>query len=402
MTEKLNGPSVELAERRSLPRYRPSSVAYVNVGTDNGGILLNISESGLQLAAGETLAWDNALRLSLQLSYQADLIEATGQVIWLSESKRTGGFQFVSLPDEVRNQIRDWISGEGNATADRSHPREGGETTALAHPLEPSEATTLASQAPPAEIIEPSKLSGDRPPEILELAERAQEGPSNEPRFGWFAIAIAAGLMVVCFAAGVIVGATWVGRAVGNTTAVAPRADAAQTSARGDSTPTETTSLVPTAAATNGAASGSTQSPDDFVLVTPPDQNAQPELVTLPQMAVGASRSIAISVRRFVLVPPARGPASEHHPERVVGGRIAGPPVEPLPSGVAIDAAGDVVRLRLSIDEDGELNDLIKMEGRADLVEIAERAVRRWIQTPSRLEDKPIASIEDVTVTFRP
>ncbi|HXX71337.1 MAG TPA: hypothetical protein VEI55_03530, partial [Candidatus Acidoferrum sp.] len=69
---------------------------------------------------------------------------------------------------------------------------------------------------------------------------------------------------------------------------------------------------------------------------------------------------------------------------------------------LVIDAGGDVVRLRLSVDEQGELNDVIPTEGRADLVSIAEDIVRRWVQTPTALAGRPIASLEDVTVTFRP
>jgi len=416
MTENGNGQLVDLrspAERRVLQRYRPSSVAYVNVGTDNGGIVLNISESGLQLSAGETLGWDQALQLSLQLSYQTDPIEATGQVIWLSDSKRIGGFQFVALTDEVRDQIRNWISGEGNATIDRSHPPEGAGTTGLAPKrLELTEGQAITEPVladEPADIVAEAPAPSDDRIESAEGAE-PQQGrstqPAGEPRLSWFPIVVVCGLMVVCFAAGVIVGATWVAKAMGGPGVPRPSANTAgavsesasesvSPSAESMATPAATASLAPVSA-------GTSQPTDDFVWVTPPDEDAQPELVTLPQLAVSASESVAISVRRFVLVPAAPGPASEHRPERLVGGKIAGPPLEPLPSGLAIDASGNVVRLRLSVDEDGELNDLIKLEGRADLVSIAEKIVRRWIQTPSRLVDKPIASIEDVTVTFRP
>jgi len=355
-------------DRRVRPRYRPSSVVYVKVGTENGGIVLNISETGLQLAAGEVLGWDLAFRLSLKLSYQSDPIEAGGQLIWLSESKRTAGFEFVSLTEEVRTQIRDWISVEENATVENLRPPETEETTAFA----PDRHEWRALGREELERAAPSGLAQDISP----------SGP-----LAWFRIAV---ISILCFAVGMFVGVAWVAQPV-RSRAVRPLSTsaAALEPTGSDRQRGESTSTVSTPAANS-------------VEVTAPDEGAQPELVTLPQIAVSGSDSVAIAVRQFVLVPPAPGPASEHGPERLVGGRIAGPPLAPLPAGLAIDVRGDVVRLRLSVDEQGELSDLIPTEGRTDLVSIAEDIVRRWVQTPSRLAGKPIASLEDVTVTFRP
>jgi hypothetical protein len=426
MMQKVNGQPVDApsqTERRALPRYRPSSLTYVNVGPHNGGIVLDISESGLQLAAGENLGRDEVLPLSLQLLYRTHPIEVTGQLIWLSESRRTGGFQFVSLTEQVRNQIRDWMANEENATADLFRPLEVAETIALgsdrrepfeaAAVAEPLAGATAQEQAPPLVTSNRAELAEDRGATICEFEDWAppgEEGPCDEPSSetppGRFRTALVSGLMMICFAAGVMVGVTWGAKAFESRTVHTKSAKIVPESAGPDNAQSApATSLMPPPAPAGDARPASPanfQPVDDSVLVTPPRKNAQPELVTLPQIGVSASESVAISVRQFVLVPASPGPASAHHPERLVGGRIAGPPLEPLPSGLAINPSGDVVRLRLAIDEDGEVSDLIKMEGRADLVSIAESVVGRWIQTPSRLGSKPIASIEDVIVTFRP
>jgi hypothetical protein len=141
---------------------------------------------------------------------------------------------------------------------------------------------------------------------------------------------------------------------------------------------------------------------DNSVEVTAPEQGSEPTLVTLPQQPVGASDSIAIGVRQSMLVPAEPGPTSEHRPKHVEGGRITGPPLLSLPLGLAIDPKGDVVRLRVSVDEQGAIKDLTAIDGRADLMSIVEGVVRGWLQTPARIAGKPIASTEDVTVTFRP
>ncbi len=100
------------SERRAHPRHRPQPFAYLKVGEYNGGIVMNASEGGLQLAAANSLAPENIARLSLQLSASAEPLEVEARVVWLSESKKTGGFEFVSLTDAARDQIREWLGGD--------------------------------------------------------------------------------------------------------------------------------------------------------------------------------------------------------------------------------------------------------------------------------------------------
>ena len=100
------------SERRAHPRCRPQPFAYVKVGEHNGGIVMDASETGLQIAAANSLAPENIVRLSLQLNPSAEPVEVEARVVWLSESKKTGGFEFVSLTDEARDLIRKWLSGD--------------------------------------------------------------------------------------------------------------------------------------------------------------------------------------------------------------------------------------------------------------------------------------------------
>ncbi len=110
------------SERRAHPRCRPQPFAYVKVGEHNGGIVMDASENGLQMAAANSLAPEKIVRLSLQLSASAEPTEVEARVVWLSESKKTGGFEFVSLTDEAREQIREWLNGD-SAKAEFSGPK---------------------------------------------------------------------------------------------------------------------------------------------------------------------------------------------------------------------------------------------------------------------------------------
>jgi PilZ domain len=104
------------SERRAHPRYRPQPFAYAKVDEHNGGIVMDASQGGLQVAAANSLAPENIVRLSLQLSTSAEPVEVQARVVWLSESKKTGGLEFLSLTEEARRQIYEWLASDAGRT----------------------------------------------------------------------------------------------------------------------------------------------------------------------------------------------------------------------------------------------------------------------------------------------
>jgi protein TonB len=76
---------------------------------ENGGILLNISEDGLAITAAQPLVEEFIPRLRFQLADKAEWIEASGRIVWLNDSKKGAGIQFIQISDANRQQIRQWI-----------------------------------------------------------------------------------------------------------------------------------------------------------------------------------------------------------------------------------------------------------------------------------------------------
>jgi len=252
--------------------------------------------------------------------------------------------------------------------------------------------------------------------------------------------------MLLCFAVGLIIGVNWLSRPMETETDL-PKADSTATVANpGTDTarnaPTSTSSAAPetapgtpfhphpaaphasggaagtnppSARETEGAEAPSSPAPkpapppsesslpmNHAVEVTPPSEGAPAIWVRLPQIALSASASVAISVQQSVLIPPAAGPGSARPAQLLISGRIASSSVEPLVSAAPIDGNGNVVRLRVWIDPQGEIREIRPIDGRADLIAIGEGEVRGWLQTPPRLSGRPVESVEDVTITFRP
>jgi outer membrane biosynthesis protein TonB len=110
-------------ERRSHARCRVKSLVYIDLGKSNCGIVANISENGLRLEAAVALTGDYVPEMRLQLPRSRKWIEASGKVIWNSESRRKAGIQLVDLPADVRELMKEWVSQEASP-AEIPDPKE--------------------------------------------------------------------------------------------------------------------------------------------------------------------------------------------------------------------------------------------------------------------------------------
>jgi TonB family protein len=103
-------PEVRGGERRQRARHSPSALTYVTLGDSNGGIIANISETGMYVTAGEPLREDFLSRVSFRVPQSDTAIETKGEVVWTSESKKEAGVRFVELREESRDLIRKWVA----------------------------------------------------------------------------------------------------------------------------------------------------------------------------------------------------------------------------------------------------------------------------------------------------
>ncbi|MFY9733047.1 MAG: PilZ domain-containing protein [Candidatus Acidiferrales bacterium] len=95
-------------DRRHYSRHI-TALNYIKLDEGNGGILLNVSEDGLAFTAAEPLSGEFVPRLRFQLADKTEWIEASGRIVWLNDSKKGAGVQFVQISDAHQQQIRQWI-----------------------------------------------------------------------------------------------------------------------------------------------------------------------------------------------------------------------------------------------------------------------------------------------------
>lgn len=148
-------------DRRQQTRKIPQALAFIQVEKDEGGRVVNISESGLCFEVFSTIRVTEAVHFWFTFNL-SDRIEALGRLVWIDATKKIGGLTFTALSQAARKQIRYWI---GKMPASESPVlRE----TALQAPDIPSpiapvqSAGTVSSIAPlwtpPAASVSPTQL----------------------------------------------------------------------------------------------------------------------------------------------------------------------------------------------------------------------------------------------------
>lgn len=118
-TEYMDGLNTP-AERRFYPRVTPPTPIYVAFGSNNLGVLHNVSENGLQVSTPIGLQLNSVFRVFLSLNGAPKTIAVTVRTIWSDSMEKRSGIQLLDLADEDRAQIRKWIEFElsrGGASA---------------------------------------------------------------------------------------------------------------------------------------------------------------------------------------------------------------------------------------------------------------------------------------------
>jgi TonB family protein len=121
-------------DRRTHPREKLRSVAYVDLGPGNGGVLQNVSETGLAVSLAMQFASEELLQLNFRLPEQEYSVKVRARVAWIGKSRKEAGLHFQQLRNRDLRRIREWIAAEHDllAASETSSafgaPSEGGQT----------------------------------------------------------------------------------------------------------------------------------------------------------------------------------------------------------------------------------------------------------------------------------
>jgi hypothetical protein len=94
--------------RRRYPRQALRSLAYVKLDQGNGGIIRDLTESGMAVQAVGRLHPGQELDLRFELISPRVRVDARGRVAW-ADSSGQGGIQFLGVTPRVQRALRDWL-----------------------------------------------------------------------------------------------------------------------------------------------------------------------------------------------------------------------------------------------------------------------------------------------------
>ena len=171
-------PNALPTERRIRLRQPVRSLAYVELGEGNGGIVLNISEGGMAIQAVMSLTRDELPLMRIQLAHSNKPIQINGKIAWTSELRKLVGVEFVDLSEESLNLIREWIALESPAQDISETTDANAEEKALTtNAGVPEQVKSVPRSLPDQPDIEPSHIL-PLEPEATPIAA----APSKRPR----------------------------------------------------------------------------------------------------------------------------------------------------------------------------------------------------------------------------
>src|SRR5947209_13061662 len=103
-------------ELRKRPRKKPLNLIYVEFGSDNGGMMRDLSENGMGFRSVGPLPNGAKIPFSFSLG-PGRMITGDVELVWTDEGGRSGGMSFVS-PESVATQIRAWMEREERRLAE--------------------------------------------------------------------------------------------------------------------------------------------------------------------------------------------------------------------------------------------------------------------------------------------
>jgi hypothetical protein len=89
-------------------RQKIHNLAYINLDYSNGGIIRNVSESGIAIQVVSPIDEDQEVQLRFDLLNPRTRVEARARVAW-TDSSGQAGLEFLAITPRSRRQLKEWL-----------------------------------------------------------------------------------------------------------------------------------------------------------------------------------------------------------------------------------------------------------------------------------------------------
>lgn len=97
------------SERRSASRHTVTAIIYVHLGSDNGGIVINLGTGGVAFQAAMRLTAQKDSTLNVRLRGSGLDVQLVGEIVWLGASRKEAGICFKDPSSKQQQDIANWI-----------------------------------------------------------------------------------------------------------------------------------------------------------------------------------------------------------------------------------------------------------------------------------------------------
>lgn len=224
-------------DRRQTPRTKLVEIAYIGMGPENGGLVLDVSDGGLSFHAVAPVQRSETIRFLLSLRGHSR-VEGAGEVVWTNDARTVCGLKFTSLSSGAREHLNNWTNQSRAPQAASAPAAAAGAADSAVAP--PDDAETPLTEEPETEQALPEEEEGAvslaSPPETetpplfaippadhVLLSNPGARQQSGGGLFLWVLfVLLGAAIVVAAFLYGVHVGQSQVTAVVQSQTSPAP------------------------------------------------------------------------------------------------------------------------------------------------------------------------------------
>jgi periplasmic protein TonB len=192
LAKQAPGVPVTPAEAPSEPKIRPrfmrqrtETLVFVSLDSENAGLPGSVRKVGPAFQGIKRLTAGQSLNVIFKLPGIDGWLRATANVVWVSNSGKAGGLQFVDIPGESRRLVDNWLAlraqaSRADATAG-SQASTGNTKAAPAPPVLDMDSYQIVLPVEAIEII-PGPQPYSAPPAPVALAAMQASMRSDVPR----------------------------------------------------------------------------------------------------------------------------------------------------------------------------------------------------------------------------
>jgi len=150
------------SERRKKSRQRPLALVYVELASQNGGMMRDLSEEGFAVRVMIPLRVGDKTPFSFSLN-EFIHIDGEGAVLWVAEKGRVAGLKFTQITPTARAQIHRWLNGPGDTVPEKT-----------------AEERTVTAETPTLEQLREELRASPPRPQTARPSQKPEQAPAAE------------------------------------------------------------------------------------------------------------------------------------------------------------------------------------------------------------------------------